>query len=73
MLVDRLKVEYGDGYVKRDLAYYCQFYLTFREWEFLHELVQNLEWSHVLRVLSVTNTDARQWYLVNVSSNMWSG
>lgn len=73
MLVDRLKVEYGDGYVKRDLAYFRQFYLMFSDLEILHKHVQNLEWSHTRRVLSVANTDARQWYLVNASSNMWSG
>ena len=34
--------------------------------------VHNLEWSHIRRVLSVSNTDARLWYLENASANMWS-
>ena len=34
--------------------------------------VHNLEWSHVRRVLSVTNPEARLWYLTAASENMWS-
>ena len=72
MLADRLKVEYGDGYGKRNLAYYRQFYLTFNDWEILHELVQNLTWTHLRRILAVSNPQARNWYLKTASENMWS-
>ena len=34
--------------------------------------VHNLEWSHIRRVLSVSNPEARLWYLENASSIMWS-
>ena len=73
LLADRLKAEYGDGYRKRNLAYYRQFYLMFSGLEILHARVQNLEWSHMRRVLSVAIAVACQWYLENASSNMWSG
>lgn len=73
LLADRLKVEYGDGNGKGNLAYFRQFYLMFSDLEILHMLVQNLEWSHTRRVLSVTNADALQWYLEKATSNMWSG
>lgn len=72
MLAEELSNEYGSGYGKRNLAYYRQFYLTFSDWEILHTRVQNLEWSHLRRILSVTNPDARLWYLDNASANMWS-
>ena len=72
LLADRLKVEYGDGYGKRNLAYYRQFYLTFNDWEILHELVQNLTWTHLRRILSVANPQAQNWYLKTASENMWS-
>ncbi len=68
-----MKVEYGDGNGKRNLAYFRQFYLMFSDLEILHKHVQNLEWSHIRRELSVTNAKARQRYLENASSNMWSG
>lgn len=72
MLANRLKVEYGDGYGKRNLAYYRKFYLTFNDLEILHELVQNLTWTHLRRILAVSNPQARNWYLKTASENMWS-
>ena len=72
MLAKELSNEYGSGYGRRNLAYYRKFYLTINDWEILHTRVQNLEWSHVRRVLSVTNPDARLWYLKSASENMWS-
>lgn len=71
-LADNLKKEYGSGYGKRNLAYFRQFYLSFNDIEILHEFVQNLSWTHIRRLLSVTNPEARKWYLVNASKNMWS-
>ena len=38
----------------------------------MNTCVHNLEWSHVRRVLSVTNPEARLWYLTSASENMWS-
>ena len=74
LLADRLKVKYGDGYGKRNLAYYLfPKNLMFSDLEILYARVQKLEWSHMRRVLSVTNAKARQWYLENALSNMWSG
>ena len=55
-LADRLSVEYGTGYGKRNLAYYRKFYLEFKDYGTLHTSVQNLTWSHVRRLLSVSNT-----------------
>ena len=42
MLAEQLTQEYGNGYGRRNLAYYRQFYLTFRDCKILHELVQNI-------------------------------
>lgn len=45
---------------------------SFLDPEIVNTRVHNLEWSHVRRVLSVTNAEARLWYLENASLNMWS-
>ncbi len=71
-LANNLKKEYGSGYGKRNLAYYRQFYLSFTDIEILHEFVQNLTWTHIRRLLSVSNPLARQWYLAHASKDMWS-
>lgn len=63
---------YGKSYSKRNLDYYKKFYLLFPEAEKVNTCVHNLEWSHVRRVLSVTSSEARWWYLENASKGMWS-
>ncbi|WP_106829993.1 PDDEXK nuclease domain-containing protein [Parabacteroides pacaensis] len=71
-LADRLTVEYGPGYGRRNLAYYRKFYLEFSDLEILHTRVQNLNWSHIRRILSVSNPEAREWYLKTAADDMWS-
>lgn len=71
-LADRLTAEYGLGYGRRNLAYYRKFYLEFRDFEILHTRVQNLNWSHIRRILSVSNPEAREWYLKTAADDMWS-
>ncbi len=72
LLAKQLTLEYGTGYGRRNLAYYRQFYLKFQDWGILHELVQNLTWTHFRSILSVVNPQAREWYLKSAASNMWS-
>ena len=63
---------YGTSYSKRNLEYYRKFYLLFPDLQIVNTRVQNLDWSHVRRVLSVSNPEARVWYLNAASENMWS-
>ena len=63
---------YGTSYSKRNLDYYRKFYLLFPDAEIVNTRVHNLDWSHIRRVLSVVNPEARLWYLENASHNMWS-
>lgn len=72
LLAEQLKYDYGTGYGRRNLAYYRKFYLTFKDWNILHEFVQNLTWTHLRRILSVSNEQARKWYLKAASENLWS-
>lgn len=71
-LADRLTSKYGSGYGRRNLAYYRKFYLEFSDLEILHTHVQNLNWSHIRRILSVSNPEARNWYLKTAANDMWS-
>ena len=71
-LADRLTAEYGTGYGRRNLAYYRKFYLEFNDLNILHTHVQNLNWSHTRRILSVSNPEAREWYLKTAADDMWS-
>lgn len=71
-LSDLLTPIYGTSYNKRNLDYYRKFYLLYPEPEIVNTRVHNLDWSHVRRILSVSNPDARLWYLETASLNMWS-
>lgn len=53
------------------LEYYRKFYLQFPDFEIVNELVHNLNWTHIRRILSATSPEARIWYLTNASKNMW--
>ena len=72
MLAEQLTREYGNGYGRRNLAYYRQLYLMFNDLEILHTRVQNLTWSHIRRILSVTNQQAREWYFTAAAEQRWS-
>lgn len=72
MLASALSIEYGNAFSKRNLDYYRQFYLSFKDYEIVNTRVHNLSWSHFRRLLSVANPEARMWYLKEASEQMWS-
>lgn len=71
-LADELTPIYGNSYSKRNLDYYKKFYLLFPDIQIVNTCVHNLDWSHLRRVLSVSNPEARLWYLEAAAKNMWS-
>ena len=71
-LYEKLVPVYGNSYSKRNLDYYKKFYLLYPDMQIVNTRVHNLEWSHIRRILSVTNSQARDWYLATASQNMWS-
>lgn len=71
-LADKLSVVFGSNYSKRNLQYYRKFYLLFPDFKIVNELVHNLSWTHIRRLLSVASPEARLWYLANASKGMWS-
>ncbi len=65
-----LTTEFGKGFSVNSLYYYRQFYLTFPE--ILPTAWGILSWSHYKRLLSVTDNNARKWYLKEAAEQMWS-
>ena len=69
-LSKELTAEFGKGFSVGSLYYYRQFYLIFPEifatpWRIL-------TWSHYKRLMQVSNTNARAWYLKEAAEQMWS-
>lgn len=71
-LADRLSTNYGSNYSKRNLQHYRKFYQLFPDFGKVYEFVHNLNWTHIRRLLSVTDPKARQWYMMQASRDMWS-
>lgn len=69
-LSKELTKEFGKGFSTNSLYYYRQFYILFPEK--LPTLWGILTWSHYKRLLSVSNPEARSWYLKEASEQMWS-
>lgn len=63
---------YGASYNKHNLDYYKRFYLLFPDIQIVNTCVHNLSWSHIRRILSVSDPNARLWYLKTADKDMWS-
>lgn len=50
------------SYNKRNLGYYRRFYILFPNVQIMNARVHNLSWSHIRRILSVSNSEVRLWY-----------
>lgn len=71
-LSERLTLQYGKGFSKRYLAYFKSFYLAISDLKILQSRLQNLTWTHIVKVLRVEDPTAIRWYLENASKEMWS-
>lgn len=72
LLSQELSKDYPKGYTARDLRSYRQLYLYFSDLEIWHSRLPNLTWTHFRLLLRVTDPDARQWYMLEASREMWS-
>ena len=65
-----LTEEFGKGFSVQNLYYFRQFYLTFPQ--IFHTSCGILTWSHYRRLLSVSDSQAREWYAKEAAEQMWS-
>lgn len=69
-LSKELTKEFGKGFSVNTIYYYRQFYQTFPE--IFPTVCGILSWSHYKRLLTVSNPEARAWYLKEAQEQMWS-
>lgn len=67
-----LQADYGSAFNYRNICYFRQFYLCFRDSTIVNARVHNLSWTHIRLLLRVDDPKARLWYLNEASSQMWS-
>ena len=63
---------FGKGFGERNIRNIRQFYLTFPDFEIWKSLISKLTWTHIQRVLKVSNEQARLYYLKEAAENSWS-
>ncbi len=68
-LANRLSSSFGKGFDERELRRICQFYRCF---PIRDTLRPELSWSHYRRLISVDNSEARQWYMNEAAVCLWS-
>lgn len=71
-LSGELSTEFGKGFSITSLKNIRKFYLTFKDGLKGQTLSAQLSWSHYERLMRVSDTDARDWYLSEAVSQNWS-
>ena len=71
-LSKELTEEFGKGFGERNIRNIRQFYVLFSDYEKWKSLISKLTWTHIQKVLRVSNEKARIFYLTEAAENMWS-
>ncbi len=71
-LSKELIAEFGKGFSGRSIRQYRQFYQLFPDFEIWRALLAKLNWTHIQRILRVSDSNARTYYLKEAANNMWS-
>lgn len=71
-LSKELTEEFGKGFGERNIRNIRQFYVLFSDYEKWKSLISKLTWTHIQKVLRVSEEKARIFYLTEAAENMWS-
>lgn len=71
-LSKELTEEFGKGFGERNIRNIRQFYGLFSDYEKWKSLISKLTWTHIQKVLRVSDEKARIFYLTEAAENMWS-
>ena len=71
-LSKELTEEFGKGFGERNIRNIRQFYVLFSDYEKWKSLISKLTWTHIQKVLKVSDEKARIFYLTEAAENMWS-
>lgn len=68
-LADTLQPQFGSGFSRRQLYWYVQFYRTF---PIVSAVRTPFSWTHYKTLISLDNSDKREFYLAEATKNNWS-
>jgi len=67
-----LSSEFGKGFSYANLRNFCQFYLTWPDWENCYTLCSKLSWSHNRLIMREDDEAVRLWYLGHATEGNWT-
>ena len=71
-LSKELTEDFGKGFGERNIRNIRQFYVLFSDYEKWKSLISKLTWTHIQKVLRVSDEKSRIFYLTEAAENMWS-
>ena len=69
-LSERLTIEFGKGYSKRNLELIRKFYIIFKNAK--SPISQNLSWTHYIHLMRIEDENERAYYQKEAEQNSWS-
>ncbi|MGL5085952.1 MAG: DUF1016 N-terminal domain-containing protein [Clostridium sp.] len=71
-LSKELSVNYGKGYSRRNLFNMINLYETITDFEIVQTLSAQLSWSHLLKLISISDSLKREFYITMSINERWS-
>ncbi|MDH7464582.1 PDDEXK nuclease domain-containing protein [Chitinophagaceae bacterium 26-R-25] len=71
-LSQELTTDFGSGFSARSIRQFRQFYQSFPDLEIWRAVLAKLNWTHIQRIMRISDSAARTWYLKEAAKNMWS-
>ena len=71
-LSEQLTIDYGSGWIKRQLHHCIRFAEVFPDFEIVHTLCSQLSWSHLRLIIPMQDTLKRDFYIEMCKLEKWS-
>ena len=62
-----LTAKFGKGFSERSIWKFKQFYIAFQDSADTVGRIQNIGWSHIVRIMNLKDTDEQKFYLIETS------
>ena len=72
ILSKQLTQEFGCGWSVKQLRSFSYFYRTFKDYEYLKEMITSLSWSVIREIMYIKEPLKREFFILMAQNNRWS-
>ncbi len=72
ILSKQLTQEFGRGWSVKQLRSFSYFYRTFKDYEYLKEMITSLSWSVIREIMYIKEPLKREFFILMAQNNRWS-